>query len=70
MLDGADADGRDRSSDLAEQLLQTACYLSVPADRDQMHSVECARVAELDDLIIVITGPMAILRSFGPAGRV
>ena len=51
MLGGADADGRDRSSDLAEQLLQTACYLSVPADRDQMHPVECARVTELDDLI-------------------
>jgi hypothetical protein len=27
---GADADGRDRSSDLAEQLLQPAGYLSVP----------------------------------------
>ena len=47
----ADANGRDRSSDLAEQLLQPAGYLSVPADRDQMHPVECARVTELDDLI-------------------
>ena len=28
-----------------------ASYLSVSADRTQVHSVECARVAELDDLI-------------------
>ena len=52
LLDGAEAGGpRERLPDLAEQLLQPGGYLPVPADRDQMHSVECARVTELDDLI-------------------